>query len=476
MKKRFFRNKSIFIYILSFLSSFIGIFLNFFLARILGASSYGRLQFLVAFATTCSQFMIFGLNTFMIREAKNKKHNGELFNKCLSIYLVIITFVTPIIFYLLNNYTDYTISNAFLSITVVFVAILIGINSLISAFFQGNGKYHLTILLENLIPKSVLLLLSILFLITGSINVLPNFYLPLYVLIYSFVSIPLLFKYFKNINFSISREDFLSITFFFGVTVTYSLGNNLTKVLQGGLYRNDVALAIISVSLSIVSLIRVFTSVLDNMIKPIFAEQKRNNQIEEMLETYRFDTRMNSYVSIPLYLFFILFPKNFLIIFGPSYTVYANILIIISVANAVSDITGPNGTMLAMTGKEKWELFNGLLYFGVYIAGIFIFSFDKIYGLCYSLLLAQIVVNIAKYVEIWLIYKTMPLNLKSVITLLFVIAINFAVIFLYKYASLNIYLWFLIGIFIGMNLVVLNCFGLSLYRKTDFKKLLSITL
>ena len=147
---------------------------------------------------------------------------------------------------------------------------------------------------------------------------------------------------------------------------------------------------------------------------------------------------------------------------------------IIACANLVNELTGPNGTMLAMTGKEKWELVNGFVYFGVYIAGVFAFSFDKVYGLCYALLVAQVVVNVLKYIEVYIIYKKVPLNLKTILTLLIVVVVNFGAIFALRYINVAIWLWMIIGVSTGIALVLLNVFVISLYRKDDIKTFLSL--
>lgn len=473
---KFKKVRNIAIYLLSFTASLIGIGLNFFLARVLEAEYFGRIQYLVALSTTCSQLLIFGLNMFLIRESKNEKQRGEVVNKCFSLFLGIVLFFVPIIYFVLSHYVSVTSNNLLISSLVTIVAVLMGANTLITSYFQGSGKYHLSIIFENLLPKLMLLITAVVFLLIGKMMDFQDNYLIFYIIFYSIIAIPFIVILFRKINFSFTRAELGSVVFFFGVTVTYSLGNNLTKVLQGGFYKNNIALGIISVSISIISLVRVFTSVLDNMIKPIFAKKGRENDIDGLLETYRFETRTNSYVSIPLFLFFVFNPTHFLSIFGDSYLEYPRILTIIALANAVSDLTGSNGTLLAMTGKERWELFNGLLYFGVYFLSIFVFSFDKVYGLCYALLVAQISVNIAKYVEVWLIYKHNPLNNKTLISILITILINGIPIFALQYLSINNVLWLVVGGCIGVVLVILNFFVISLYRKNDFKTLLELRL
>ena len=470
------RLKNIIIYFLSFVSSAVGIFLNFFLAKVLGAGEFGRIQYLIALSNTSAQVMIFGLNNFLIKEAKNVDQDGQIFNKCFSLYLCIVIFTFPIFYFVLYNYASGLMNSWFLTIVVLIIGILIGSNSLIAAFFQGNGKYHLTIIFENLIPKAAMLFVSIMLLLIMKSQNFNALYLVFYIVVYFLATIPFIVINFRKINLKFKKEEIITIVFFFGITLTYSLGNNLTKVLQGGLYKNDVALAIISVSLSIVSLVKVFTGVLDSMVKPIFAKKKRENDFTGVIGMYRFDTRMNSYVIIPLYIFFCMHSNRFLSLFGTDFMTYPSILLIISLANCIGDITGPNGTMLAMTGKEKWELFNGILYFGFYLACTFIFSFDKVYGLSWALFVATVAVNVAKYIEVWIFYKSPPLDIKTIISLALIVFVNSIIIFLLKFLSFDNFIWFLIGIGVGVVLVFFNCFVLSLRGGSDFKQMLSLKL
>lgn len=473
---RLLKSKNIIVYLLSFSASLVGIGLNFFLARVLGSENYGRIQFLVALATTCSQILIFGLNFFLIREARNKKHNGEVVNKCFSLFLTIVLFFVPIVYYVLNNHINETQNNLLMIISVIAVSILMGFSALVSSYYQGNGKYHFSLIIDSLLPKLIMLLTAIAFLSLGKMSQFQDKYLLIYIIVYGAITIPFVFKLIKRFNLSFEFSEIKSICFFFGVTITYSLGNNLTKVLQGTLFHNDVALGIVSVSISIVSLVTVFTSVLDNLVKPIFAKKSRENDKDGLLDSYRFVTRTNMYVALPLYLFFIIHPSRFLGIFGSTYLEYPMILSFIAMANAVNNITGPNGTMLAMTGKEKFELFNGFIYFGVYFVAIFAFSFASIYGLSIALLVSQVVVNIAKYSETWYFFKKNPLNKKTLLSIAIVFAFDFAAIWALKYIPLGLIYWLLIGGAVGVGIVLMNTFVVSLYGRNDFKTLLKLKL
>ena len=469
---KIFKSKSLLTYILSISASAIGISLNFVLARFLGASQYGNIQYYIGLATTFSSFLIIGLNTFIIREAKNPKFNGQIMSKCFSLYLSILTFAVPILVFILKTMGIGNQSTLKIG-SIIAVSFLIGADLLIASYFQGIGKYYLSIIFETLLPKLLLLITSSVLIFVGLESAVIDYYLLFYIIIYGAIFIPIFIKLFKGFDLKIEGKDFTSILFFFGVTITYSIGTNLTKVFQVALYNNTVALAIISVSISIVSLARVFTSVIDNIIQPKFAQSKRDNDYDSTLDLYRLDIRINAYFAIPLYLFFALCSSKFLVIFGNSYLEYPLILTIISATYGFTCIFGPNGTMLAMIGKEKIEFINGFIYFGVYLMSVFIFSFSPVYGLSLSLLTSILAVNIVKFFEIWFIFKKNPLDFKTAISILLIAVINAVPIYFINRIE-NFYLWLLVGIISGILLVAVNSLVISFYRIKDVKRLISL--
>lgn len=465
--------RNIGVYVISLISAAVGIALNFLLARILEAENYGKIQYLFSLCTLLANVCVFGLNTFLIREAKNEKQNNNVFNKCLTLYFCIFVFIGPILFFLLHNVISGTSFDTILSISVVTVSFLMGIVLLFSGYYQGKGDFQISVIIENFLPKAILLIIALVFVIIGEMSGFQTNYLFFYAGIYFVIALPLCIKTVRSFNLKFSKAELVSILFFFGLTVSYNLGGELAKVLQGGLYKNNVALATISISMSIVNLVVVFTEALNNFVRPIFAKHSRENNREELANVFRFNTRMDSYIAIPFYLFFIVFSKTFLSMFGESYTSYPIILSLIAASSLFATITGPCGYMLAMSGYEKWELFNGISYLAIYISCIFIFSFDKVYGLTIGLLISKVLINLFKYLEVYKVFKGSPLDVKSLLTILVILITNFGVIFLLTFIH-NFVIWLIVGILVGASLILLNIFVISPYRKNDFKYLLSL--
>ena len=119
-------------FIFSFLSSAIGIILNFILARAFGSDNYGEIQYLVSLATTASSFMTFGLSWIVVRDAKNENRSSQFINSVFTIFFFLAIFEAPIVFFILYNFTKITHDNYLFSLLVVIVAVIIGTNTIAS--------------------------------------------------------------------------------------------------------------------------------------------------------------------------------------------------------------------------------------------------------------------------------------------------------------------------------------------------------
>lgn len=463
--------KNILPYLLSSIGFLLGIVLNFILARVLGAEQYGEIQYSLSIAMTFSSIIIFGLTWYVIREAKSDKHQGQLMNKAFSLMFTIAIFVLPILYHIITNYLGYGVTS--LTVSILITAVVMSINSLGSAYFQGMGKYSITLIIDNIVPKLFILIVTIIFMAISQMELFQKLYINFYLLIYGIVAIIILKLTYKKINLKFNKNELISISFFFGVTITYSLTTNLMKVFQGSLYDDKVALAIISISLILVGFINIFTNVIMNIAKPLFARLRRENNESELINAYRFITRVTCYISVPFYIFLLTQGQNFLYIFGKSYLQYPTIIILLSAKAFVADISGPNGTMLSMIGKEKWELFNGIVNLISFVLFAYIFSNDIIYGLCYALLFSTLLVNILKYIETWILFKQNPLDIKTITTLIIVFCVDFCSIFFLRNID-NWIIWLIVGIVVGIITIGTN-FLITLYRD-DFRNLIHLKL
>ena len=83
------RGVSLLSYLLSIIATIIGFLLNFILARVLRADNYGKLQLIVSLFSTISSILIFGISSFVVREAGTSDNKKQLMSNCYSLYFTI---------------------------------------------------------------------------------------------------------------------------------------------------------------------------------------------------------------------------------------------------------------------------------------------------------------------------------------------------------------------------------------------------
>ena len=456
-------------YLLSALSMIIGFLSSYFLARTLGAEIYGEIRYVISLFTTFSSVLLFGLSNFLIKESKNPTKKETILNYSFSFLFIVFIFLSPVIFKLLKDY--FHIENHIYIISVLFASISISIISIYGFFNQGIGKYHITQLVTNIIPRLVMLIITILFYFLLNYSWFASNYVLIYSIVYGTLALIILILKFRSFKLGFEAKDYLSLTFFFGTTLTYSITSELTNIIQGTFYNDTSVLGIIGVSAQILSLLTIFTTVVSSITMPLFSDCKRKGDKKGILEVYRLNLRVTFYIAVPFYLFLVTQGDKFLLFFGESYLAHPMIIVFCTIGSAINVLTGQTGSILLMTGKEKIELLNGGINIITYVFFAVLFKNNPIYGLTIANMLSAIVVNLVKVVEVSIIYKECPINFKSFLSFLIVASMDFVFIFFLKYINIWI-VWLIVGIVVGIISIVLN-FVVSLYRK-DFIHLISL--
>lgn len=468
------KTNRIFTYILSISGAVLGFVLNILLARVLTLEQLDKVKYLVSLVNLISSICVIGLPSFMTREINNdEKHNEEIISKCFSLYFGVCLFIAPIIYYILFNFVNFTTGDFLLSSLSVVASIFFGAVTIISAILLGRKKFNKVYLLETIVPKGTLILLVVIFALLHLNNLLSNFYLFFYLVIYLCIALLFLIKDFKKIIFNFSKNEIKTICVFYSISIAQVFTSHMSTILQGNMFPNIVGvISTISTSALLMGTVNVFTNVLSSMTRPLFAEFYKDNKKDEIIDMYRYSTRTNLYFSIPVYLFFAVFPGNFLSIFNPELVQYSGVFVVSVLTNFLSNFCGTTGAMLAMTGHEKKQLINTFVQFLAFIVSVIIFKNNAIYGIVLSIMVAEIIITIIKFVEVGMIFRSFPFDSKTLLSMVLVLVIDGALIFGFSFIKIqNIFLWFLIAILFGAVLLVTNVL-ISPLGKHDIKKLI----
>jgi len=440
--------------ILSALSAVLSLLTTFFIARPLGDVRYGEVQGYVGIMQVLSIVTALGLPDFLTKSTQFAENKKAFFSKYFFLVCCWSIIVYPAFFaisyFFLNMFAH---SVLLISITGL-AAFAQCIGMLIGGFYLGTYKQTKGIFFESLFPKLLLFLLSIALIFVFSIR--DGFYLYYiygFLAIYGILSIVFIFILVRKTTFRFSKKEIFTVLSFFALSATYSLNTALAKVIGSTYYDSFADVGAFSLSAQIVTLGTLFVSVISSMAKPVFSSLA--NDKEKLILYFQKITRINSYIVIPFCLGFIVQSKSLLSLFGDSFSPYYLILILMSCGTLFANVTGPNGSMLAMANHEKLEIINGIINIGIFLIGAFCFRFLHGVGLALATFMAVFIVNLVKLVEIRVLYKTNPYPLKLIIHLSILIIVCALAFFSVDFIP-NIYIKVCVDCVVGITLIVLS--------------------
>ena len=439
--------------ILSALSAALSLMTTLFIARPLGAEEYGKVQFYVGIMQVLSIVTALGLPDFLTKNAQFAQNKKAFFSKYFLLVCCWSIIVYPAFFavayFLLSSFAQ----NALLISITGIASLAQCVCLLISGYFLGTYKQTKSILFGAFFPKLLLFIFAIVLLFGFSMY--ENFYLPYlygFLGIYGFIAVIFIFLLVRKTSFKFTKKEIISIISFFALSATYGLNTALGKVIGSEYYNSFAGVGAFSLSAQIVALSNLFTGVITSMSKPVFSSLVGDK--EKLILYFKKITRINSYIVIPFCMGFIVQSNFLLSLFGTSYAPFGEILILMSCGALFENITGPNGSMLAMANHEKLEVINGIINIVVFLAGAFAFIFLKSTGLALAILVTALVLNVIKSIEIFVIYRTNPYPLKLIVHLLILIAVSSLTFYLVAFIP-NSYALVTVDCVVGIGLIVL---------------------
>ena len=123
----------------------------------------------------------------------------------------------------------------------------------------------------------------------------------------------------------------------------------------------------------------VITQALSTISSPMIADLHNRGRKKELKHVFQTTTRWGFISSIPLFLVFVLFSNNLMLLFGPAFSRGAFALVLLSSATFIMAVRGPTVALLIMSGKQKLELLNTLALMSLNI--VLNFWFIRLWGL-----------------------------------------------------------------------------------------------
>jgi len=425
-----------------------------FVARPLGATLYGKVQYYVGIINILSMIICFGFPSYLIKSSQFESNHKAFFSKT----MFAVDFLSIVIFpcfFLVSYFALSKLGKDPILITALFIASLVqSLGSILASFLLGVKKPSQSIFIDNILPKGLLLIASMIFIFFGATEDFPTYYIYLYLGIHLACILPFIIKFLSKTKVFFTKKEIISIATFFLISVTYSLNDSIAKVIQGEYSTTFDSVGIFALSTQIISFSTIFSNAITSISRPAFSQLAQAGDDEKLIAFYKKILRVNSYIAIPFIVALCVQSLNVLGLFGPSYQAYPFILIIVGIASLFSTITGPSGTMLAMAGHERFELVNGLISLGLFLGFSFWLVNLTIYGLPLAILISTIVVNIIKLIEVNVIYKKIPMDMKTIIHLLVLIVLSLGVFYVLSFISNKLF-WIASNLLSGIAIIIL---------------------
>lgn len=120
-----------------------------------------------------------------------------------------------------------------------------------------------------------------------------------------------------------------------------------------GIFRTELEVGLYDTAFKIASASAIILMAINAIQGPTFAEYHSKNDLSKLRESIFSSTKMLFYATLPFTILIIIFPEWILSFFGKEFEQASTALIILSIGNFFSSITGSVGILLQMTGHQK---------------------------------------------------------------------------------------------------------------------------
>jgi len=448
------------------------------LARVLGPSLLGRFNLGITIVNLFSILTILGFDQGLIRfiPIYKARENKTGLNTLITSNLIVSFIMSVIIASLLFMNADFIANKFFhdsgmipvLKYSAVYL-IIFTFFRLLGAILKGNKRVDLfTYIVDMITPISYLILVIVLYRLD---NKLFGIYSAR--IISQIISIALIiFLIYKYLFLNIKNIDFKMVKFkayirfslpLLFIGLLYYLISNIDKLMLGyfstseqvGIYSVSFRVAILTIFL-LQSVNSIFASVISELV-----EKEDHQTLEKLLKSL---TKWIFFFGLNFLGFVVILNQEILTIFGKEYLIGGQVLIILTLGQFINAAAGPTGTILIMSGNQKYEVYNsiGICILNFIMNLYFIPKFGAS-GAGIATAISIMVINILKIIEVYWQFGFHPYNLSYVKVIVSSIISIIGVIFLNQYVILSYIFKLVISIlFIGIiNLLILYLLGLE---------------
>jgi O-antigen/teichoic acid export membrane protein len=203
----------------------------------------------------------------------------------------------------------------------------------------------------------------------------------------------------------------LSVPLFF-IGMGYQLLNQMDTMMLGH-FASERDVGVYSVAVKVSSFVVIGLGIVLPIVAPLFSQfsETRDNELTEAL--FRTVTKWVCYSALIIFVCIVIFRVEVLHLFGKGFTAGATALLILAAGYLASAATGPNGILLTMTGKQKWEVANTISMITLnFLLNLVLIQRMGLIGAAIATAVSIATINGLKLVQVYLLFGLRAYNLR----------------------------------------------------------------
>lgn len=404
-------------FIIHFFAGILVLVLTFIMTRKLGSRQYGLYTYSFSIIYLIVTLATYGICLLAVRETpplltKDKtgllkglhKWSVRLIVSVSTLFaLIIALFILSTTFFLhIFKVTVYTIP----LLLALFTIPLYSIMNYYSSALRGRYRIALSLLPDNII-KPVLFLLSIgaLYIFSIKFNVRSAILLNIISFGGAALFVSIVFNKnsaFQNIHAEYTIEFWKkTIKSFFLLTVVISI-NSKMDILMLGYLKDSSQVGIYSAADRVGTYLMTILLIMNQISAATFSRLHSLEQKEKLQLMVTKASRWVILISLPAYIFIIIFSKWIMSLFGPGFVIGQTALIIICTGQIINITYGPVGNIALMTGNQRFNIiFTSINIFINFTLNLILTPSIGINGTAIATACTLVIWNTGMFITIW---------------------------------------------------------------------------
>ena len=176
-----------------------------------------------------------------------------------------------------------------------------------------------------------------------------------------------------------------------------------------GIYLASADVGVYNIAALVGTLVTFVLLSFNTIFSPVIADLYHRNRLDLLRPLFGSVTRWTIILSLPVYLWVVVAGETTLGVFGPEFVRGYGAMLFLSTGMLIAISTGPVGVALAMTGYQKWNVYNAIAL-AVISVGLNVVLVPKmgVAGAGLAAGAAQALVKIARLVQVRFLLKITP--------------------------------------------------------------------